>query len=190
MGSVVRVYSILLRKYPLVVQSLQTGALTGAGDVLSQVVIERKSANQYEWQRTARFFSIGTFFIGPVLSKWYKLLDIKIGPGKGVRALKKVAADQAFFAPLFLGVFLIVLGGMKGNSPQEIQKDVKKDYKDILLTCWSVWPAVQICNFSFVPLHHQVLVAQTFALFWNTYLAWKTNKDSALQKPISTTQSQ
>ncbi|KAG7156321.1 Mpv17-like [Homarus americanus] len=159
------------------------GTLTGAGDVLSQVLVEKKSANQFEWQRTVRFFAIGSFLVGPVLSRWYKVLDSRIGSGKGVIALKKVAADQGLFSPVFLGVFLTVLGAMQGNTPQHIQNDIKKNYKDILLTCWSVWPAVQICNFSFVPLHHQVLVVQTFALFWNTYLAWKTNQGLGAPSP-------
>ncbi|XP_045615513.1 protein Mpv17 isoform X2 [Procambarus clarkii] len=157
--------------------------LTGAGDLLSQFFVEKKPATQYEWQRTARFFAIGTFFIGPSITKWYRVLDVKFGSGKGIRALKKVAVDQLVFAPVFLGVFLGVLGVMQGHRPQRIQNDIKKNYKDIILTCWSVWPAVQICNFSFVPLNYQVLVAQTFALVWNTYLAWKTNKDTVVPEP-------
>jgi len=33
----------------------------GVGDVVSQFCIERKPLEQYEWQRTVRFFSIGFF---------------------------------------------------------------------------------------------------------------------------------
>ncbi|KAK4306710.1 hypothetical protein Pmani_021491 [Petrolisthes manimaculis] len=178
MGSLARAYSQALKKYPFTIQALQAGTLMGAGDVSSQILVERKTAKQYEWKRTVRFFALGTFLVAPVLTKWYGFLDGKFGSGKGISALKKVACDQGIFAPSFLAVFMTVLGVTQGNSVTQIQEDVKKNYKDVLLVNWSVWPAVQICNFSFVPLHHQVLVVQVFALFWNTYLAWKTNQGS------------
>ncbi|KAG0714259.1 Protein Mpv17 [Chionoecetes opilio] len=178
MGSVYRAYSRLLTKYPMTVQSLQAGALMGAGDVSSQFIVERRPVSEYEWRRTARFFALGSFFVAPVLTRWYGFLDRKLGSGKGITALKKVAFDQGIFAPSFLGVFMCVLGVSQGHSIPHIQQEIKTNYKDIILVNWSVWPAVQIINFSFVPLHHQVLVVQVFALFWNTYLAWKTNRSS------------
>ncbi|XP_068212915.1 protein Mpv17 isoform X2 [Palaemon carinicauda] len=147
----------------------------GTGDVLAQFVVEKKSFEQFQWQRTFRFFSLGTFFVGPTLGTWYGALHKYIGSGKGIVAVKKVAVDQLLFAPGFIVVFLVTLGILEGSSFEASQDMVRKKYKDILLVNWSVWPAVQICNFSFTPLHHQVLVVQIFALLWNTYLAWKTN---------------
>ncbi|XP_050728735.1 protein Mpv17-like [Eriocheir sinensis] len=176
MSSVYKAYARLLKTHPMAVQCLQAGTLMGAGDVTSQMLIERKTFREYEWQRTARFFALGTFLVAPILSRWYGFLDQKLGSRKRISAFKKVALDQGIFAPSFLGVFMCVLGGSQGHSMAQIEQEIKTNYKDILLVNWSVWPAVQIINFSFIPLHHQVLVVQVFALFWNTYLAWKTNK--------------
>lgn len=41
----------------------------GAGDVSSQILIERKTVSEYEWKRTARFFALGTFFVVSVVNK-------------------------------------------------------------------------------------------------------------------------
>lgn len=175
MSVISRLYVNALRRYPLAVQSFQAGILMGAGDVISQFVVEQKKFEQFQWQRTFRFFGLGTFFVGPTLGTWYGALHRHIGSGKGIVAVKKVAVDQLIFAPGFIAAFLTLLGMLEGNSFEVSQDMVRKKYKDILLANWSVWPAVQICNFSFTPLQHQVLVVQVFALLWNTYLAWKTN---------------
>uniref|UniRef100_A0A2P2I5S7 Mitochondrial inner membrane protein Mpv17 n=1 Tax=Hirondellea gigas TaxID=1518452 RepID=A0A2P2I5S7_9CRUS len=177
MSALLRAYSSALRRFPTTVQSIQAGSLMAVGDMTSQMLIERRSLQQYEWQRSARFFTLGTVLVGPALRVWYGVLDRKFGSLGRAAALKKVFFDQAFFAPSFLVVFLGSLGLMQGKTANEVQKQIKKDYIDIVIAGWMVWPAVQVCNFSFVPLHHQVLVVQTFALFWNTYLAWKINRE-------------
>jgi len=37
---------------------------------------------------------------------------------------------------------------------------------------------VQFVNFFFVPVNFQVLLAQTVAIFWNSYLSFKSHKVS------------
>lgn len=56
-------YQKLLNKRPYLVQAVQTGTLMGAGDLISQSLIEDKALKHIDYRRTLRFSSIG-FFVG------------------------------------------------------------------------------------------------------------------------------
>jgi len=176
MAAVHRLYRNAMAKYPTLISSVQAGALMGAGDAVSQVLIEKRSLKEYEFSRSLRFASLGLFLVGPTLRVWYGVLDRRIGSVGRFAALRKVAVDQLAFNPCFTAVFLTVNGLTQGLELQKVRDNIQRDYVDIMLAAWSVWPAVQVVNFTWVPLRHQVLTVQTFALFWNTYLAWKTNR--------------
>lgn len=90
--------------------------------------------------------------------------------------LKKVALDQLVFAPSFLMVFLTNLNLLNGRSLRDTKEDLSSNYLDIMVANWKLWPAVQLVNFYLVPLNYQVLLAQSVAVVWNTYLSWKTNQ--------------
>ena len=55
---------------------------------------------------------------------------------KGV--VLKVAADQLFFAPTFLIIFLSTMGTLNGEQPQQISTRIKQDFQEILVTNWKV----------------------------------------------------
>ncbi|XP_013195451.1 protein Mpv17 [Amyelois transitella] len=174
---VFKFYQQALVRRPYLVQAVQTGALMGAGDLISQTLIENKSSKSIDYRRTLQFSSIGFFVGGPALRMWYGVLNRYIGSsGKSV-ALKKVCVDQFVFAPMFLFFLLSAVGTLQGKSWDHVEKDIKANYLDVLKTNYFIWPWVQLVNFYYVPLQYQVLIVQTVALFWNTYLSWKTNKD-------------
>lgn len=58
-----KLYQQALVRRPYLVQAVQTGTLMGAGDLISQTLIEKKSLTQVDCMRTIKFSSIG-FFVG------------------------------------------------------------------------------------------------------------------------------
>ncbi|XP_069461598.1 protein Mpv17 [Ambystoma mexicanum] len=176
MAALWRSYQKLLAKHPWKMQILTAGTLMGVGDVISQQAVEHKGLREHNPVRTMKMMSIGFFFVGPTLGKWYPFLD-RIVPGSNkTAAFKKMLLDQIVLCPVFLGCFLSIAGALNGLSPPQIGDKLKRDYKDTLIVNYYIWPAAQILNFYFVPLHHRLAVVQIVAIVWNVYLSWKANK--------------
>ncbi|KAG0204055.1 Protein required for ethanol metabolism [Mortierella sp. NVP41] len=114
----------------------------------------------------------GAGFAGPVLHHWYKFLDKKIQLATPVQSLLgRVAVDQIFFAPCFIASFFAGQGLLAGESLDTIKARLNKGYLGALRSNYVVWPAVQCVNFWLVPLQHRLMVVNTFALGWNSYLS-------------------
>lgn len=56
-------YSQVLKKHPILVNSIQSGILMGTGDVIAQTFLEKTEIKNLNILRTVQFFGIG-FFIG------------------------------------------------------------------------------------------------------------------------------
>ncbi|KAF9925362.1 Protein required for ethanol metabolism [Linnemannia zychae] len=177
-------YSRALANYPLTTQALSTGTLFGSGDLIAQFLIENKSSKSIaDWDkaRTARMFVFGTAFAGPVLHNWYKFLDKNIHLSTPVKSLfARVGVDQIFFAPCFIASFFVGQGLLAGENLETIRARMNKGYLGALKSNYIVWPAVQLANFWLVPLQHRLMVVNTFALGWNTYLSHVNQSTRAL----------
>ncbi|XP_063979543.1 protein Mpv17 [Diachasmimorpha longicaudata] len=177
MSGLLNLYRNLLRKYPLRMQAIQAGALMALGDQIAQNFVEKRKFQDVDYIRTAKFYAIGFCIGGPATYTWYGILDKYIGSKGGVVAMKKVACDQLFFAPCFIGVLLSSVGFMQGNDINSIREKLREEYLEILRNNYKVWPMVQMVNFAFVPLQYQVLVVQSVAVLWNSYVSYRTNRD-------------
>lgn len=60
---ILKLYQKALNNRPYLMQAIQTGTLMGAGDLISQTLIENKSLKQVDYKRLLKFSCIG-FFIG------------------------------------------------------------------------------------------------------------------------------
>ncbi|XP_026564433.1 protein Mpv17 isoform X3 [Pseudonaja textilis] len=171
-----RTYQRLMVQHPWKVQIITAGTLMGAGDVISQQMIERRGLSGHSGWRTLKMMSIGFCFVGPVIGRWYQVLDRLVLGKTRMAALQKMLLDQVGFAPCFLACFLTLAGTLNGLSLKENWSKLKEDYPDALITNYYIWPAVQVANFYFIPLNYRLPVVQCVAIIWNSYLSWKANK--------------
>ncbi|XP_046838725.1 protein Mpv17 isoform X3 [Vespa crabro] len=158
-------YQKLLSKYPVRTQAVQAGILMGLGDQLAQNFVERNKFKDLDFARTGHFISIGFFIAGPATTTWYRILDKYIGSKGGVVVMKKVLCDQLLFAPSFLSILLVSIGLLQGNDIDSLKHKLKTNYFEILLNNYK----------------YQVLLVQSVALLWNTYISYITNTGNKIQ---------
>ncbi|KAG7205823.1 hypothetical protein KM043_007764 [Ampulex compressa] len=168
-------YQKLLKTFPIATQAVQAGTLMAIGDQIAQNVVERRRFENLDFKRTAQFASIGFFISGPATRTWYGILDKYIGSKGGIVVMKKVLCDQLLFAPSFVAVLLVSIGTLQGNDLKHLRVKLENEYPEILWNNYKLWPMVQLVNFYFVPLHYQVLIVQSVALLWNTYISYRTS---------------
>uniref|UniRef100_A0A914CYS6 Mitochondrial inner membrane protein Mpv17 n=1 Tax=Acrobeloides nanus TaxID=290746 RepID=A0A914CYS6_9BILA len=143
---------------------------SGAGDALCQIVVEKRSLDKYDVPRTIRFMVLPTFFMAPVLNRWYRVLQRIGGPPKLV-PLKQVLIDQTLFAPWFTATVITSLRLLEGFSLEESWEKMRQDYWSIYKRAIFYWPCVQLFNFYLMPVHFQVIWVQLAGLFWNVFLS-------------------
>ncbi|KAG9303172.1 hypothetical protein G9A89_001788 [Geosiphon pyriformis] len=135
------------------------GILFGTGDLIAQQIIERK--NVHDFKRTGRMIAFGTILAGPAVANWYRVLDRYVTIKNPNNALvTRVAMDQIFFAPCFMGIFFIAQGIMEGQKLESIKKKLEKGYPSALVNNYKLWPAVQLINFRFVPFLTFILISK------------------------------
>lgn len=66
------IYIKVLKRYPVVVQSVEVGILISTGDLISQTFIEKKKLATIDATRTLHFFIIG---VGVVVSNWRNIKE-------------------------------------------------------------------------------------------------------------------
>ncbi|KAG6518189.1 protein Mpv17-like [Zingiber officinale] len=184
-----RWYQNCLAVHPVKTQVVSSGILWGLGDIGAQVVTQRtlrdKSHNNKEenkevkidWRRVAITSMFGFAFVGPVGHYWYEYLDrsmrrLQLQPKSLKFVTAKVAADGLIFGPLDLLIFFSYIGFGSGRSIEQVKEDVKRDFLPALIVGGTIWPAVQVANFRYVPVRYQLLYVNFFCLLDSSFLSW------------------
>lgn len=69
---------------------------------------------------------------------WYGVMNKYIGNQGKITAIKKVAADQLLFAPVFLVALIALFGVVEGKTTSAINQQIAQDYVDVLINNYTV----------------------------------------------------
>lgn len=145
-------------------------------DLNEQVIIKKRTAENYRYAKTARITLVGTCIIGPIAFFWMRLAEI-ILPGTGVRTVvKKVLIDQSLVGPFSISSFYISTNILEGKS------DIFEEWRQKFLKTWKTglmfWPVAQGINFSLVPHQHRTsLFMPVCSFMWTTYLCYMKEQE-------------
>ncbi|XP_072841563.1 mitochondrial inner membrane protein Mpv17 isoform X2 [Pogona vitticeps] len=106
MASLWRAYQRAMARHPWKVQILTAGTLVGAGDVISQQVVERRGLAGHSGRRTLKMMAIGFCFVGPVIGGWYQVLDHLVPGRTRAAALQKMLLDQDYKDALITNYYI------------------------------------------------------------------------------------
>ena len=132
-------YDQLLTTHPLITKGLTTGFISGVGDVCTQLTFREKRHFQYDPVRTFNFAFLGFALVTPCLHRWYGFLSTKFPKTNVADTLKRTAADQFVFAPVFLSSFIASLALLEGRSETIFTQTTLQQWKETVVANWSLW---------------------------------------------------
>jgi protein Mpv17 len=168
-------YNGWLDRSPLLTKSITSAVLFGLGDVIAQFVSGGLQF-QFDVPRFFRASAFGCFLLGPLAHIHYNFLDWlvvhRLAVGAAAMPFVKMFIDQfTYWAPGINVVYHFSLGMMEGKGVDGSVERVKDKIIPTLKANYLLWPAVQIINFKFVPVAHQLNLILVVSLGWAAFLS-------------------
>jgi hypothetical protein len=134
-------YNTALEANPLVIKSVTAGVILGAADLTGQALEnsrkeEGEDASPVDLARAARFAVFGLVLQAPWNHFYFNILDGVLPPTANPFSLTtgvKTFIDQFIQAPIFTVLIFVFLGALEGKAVDDIQKQLKDDYKDTII---------------------------------------------------------
>ncbi|XP_060068596.1 peroxisomal membrane protein 2-like [Ylistrum balloti] len=166
-----------LQERPVITKACTSGTITALGNFLSQLIVPNQgNGGKVVWRSVFAYGAFGFFISGPLIHKFYEMLD-KIMPKKKDAAMldgiKRVIMDRLICAPPFLLLFLYIVPILEGHGHAEAVKKIKETFLTVLIMNWRVWTIFQFVNINYIPQKYRVLFGNAVALVWTIFLATK-----------------
>ena len=176
-------YLNCLHRRPVLTEMTTSGVLWGAGDILAQRIDHQDEQHtSIDWKRTGIQVVYASCVWAPFSHHWYKLLDqVAVHAVRSVTThaarrplflATKLALEVVALHPISLVAFFTFVGMSNGDSWQTCYRQLQLDLLPTLALEVAMWTPLDVANFAFVPVRHQLLVVNCGCFFESVALSF------------------
>ncbi|KAG7366445.1 Mpv17 / PMP22 family protein [Nitzschia inconspicua] len=183
-------YEEHLEKNPLPTKMITGSFLWSVGDAVAQAVPPLAFGSDkpfvYDWARTGRCAFYGFFIHAPASHVHFNFLEYltnRVGvTGLGIPVFKTVMEQFVYWSWVSNAMYHGFMGFVQGMTPTEIWKRLEDVMWDTQKAQWAFWIPVQLLNFQFVPVRHQLNVVLVTSVAWTALLSvWYPPLDEEIE---------
>ncbi|GAX09788.1 hypothetical protein FisN_11Lh239 [Fistulifera solaris] len=163
-----------------VLTKMVTGCfLWGIGDAVGQVVPQVASENKkdisYDLPRTVRAAFFGFALHAPTSHAHFNFLEWmtqRAGiTGYAIPFFKAFMEQFVYWSWISNSLYHGAMAALQGFSPAECYKRIEDNLWDTQIAQWSFWIPIQLLNFQFTPVRHQLNVVLVTSIVWTALLS-------------------
>merc|ERR1712071_178430 len=188
--SMMQWYESYLMANPVKTKMVTGGILWVVGDVVAQIIPplifssedengqgEKKQIINYDYGRTGRAVVFGSIIHAPCAHIHYNFLEtltVKAGiTGLKIPVFKAVMEQFVYWSWFSNSLYHGAMGGMQGLNATQIYNRIADVLWETQKAQWVFWIPVQLLNFRFIPVRHQLNVVLLTSVVWTALLsAW------------------
>jgi protein Mpv17 len=160
-------YGASLDAFPVLTEMCTSGFIWFVGDLTTQYM-EHVNSNtgkkaSMDVKRTFHQTLYASIIWGPIAHKWYHLLDqlaivLITNPTPSKMIATKLLLEIVLLHSISLLAYFSIVGFMSGDTLRQIQQQLKDDFWPTYIIEIGMWTPLDVVNFAFVPVRHQLLV--------------------------------
>ncbi|OEU10935.1 hypothetical protein FRACYDRAFT_163053, partial [Fragilariopsis cylindrus CCMP1102] len=182
-------YEHHLSKSPITTKMISGAFLWGIGDMVAQIIPQIIVSNDdgdntlliddivsnLDWIRTGKAVLFGFAIHAPASHGHFNLLEymtkkLKL-TGLSIPIFKTIMEQFIYWSWISNSMYHSYMGIMDGLSPSEIYSKLEAVLWDTQKAQWMFWIPIQLLNFQFIPIRHQLNVVLVTSIVWTALLS-------------------
>ena len=215
-------YEQCLSAHPVLTKMITGSFLWGIGDGVAQIIPQCSSSSKdddddaaaaaandtkdvavpftYDYIRTGRAALFGCIIHAPMSHVHYNFLEyitvhLKF-TGYYIPIFKAFMEQFVYWSWISNSIYFAAMGAMQGMNLSQIYQRIYDVLWETQVAQWTFWIPIQLINFQYTPVRHQLNVVLLTSIVWTALLSmWyppiqpssSTTKDEVDPKPTTTT---